>query len=616
MVTKEQLDEYTRAYSNGTPIISDEEYDMLMEEYVKANGEEARPFFRSKKTGDLNELTATLPKVYGTVTPWRPNQTTYSDWIRKKNIGNISIIAQPKFDGCSVALDMNSGRFFTRGDYDNGESVDVTSLFENYDINSLNLHDGISAVKFEAIMSHEVYDQINQNKYKRPRDVVSATITSQNVEMAKYITLVPLREYLNGNEILPRSLVDISMKTTAHNYDKIDGFISDKLADGARVKFNGMTYSIDGVVVSVVDGDTYTGEEVAIKILNNIKETKIINIEYQNGKTGKITPVGILEPIKFDDITVDHVGLANLSRVVELGLKYNDTVRIVYNIVPYLIDSYHDGNVNIPIPTKCPICGAKLNLLTLKTVRCTNPHCTGLKIGMIHRYCEQMKMMGLSKGILTKLFENNLIDSIPDLYKLTPEIIQTIDGFKEKSSHNIVDTIASASQDVPLSRWLGASPIKDVSAKTWQIIINHTFGMDEMTASNVVKHELEHGSPESFMENVVGSYVHGVGSQTFRLIHVGLTTYWEDIRETAKYVTFRITTDLTKPTKGRVTLTGTRDEQLTSYLVEHGYEVDDYSSKTIALVIPNESFISNKVVKARSKGIPIYTIEKAYRELQ
>jgi hypothetical protein len=74
-------------------------------------------------------------------------------------------------------------------------------------------------------------------------------------------------------------------------------------------------------------------------------------------------------------------------------------------------------------------------------------------------------------------------------------------------------------------------------------------------------------------------------------------------------------TDITKPTRGRVTLTGTRDEKLINYLKEKGYEVDDYSSKTIALVIPHKGYVSSKVVKAAKNNIPIYTIEEAFGAL-
>lgn len=622
MVTKEQLDEYIAAYNRGDSLISDSEYDSLLEEYLRVNGEAKRPFLRSQQTDSVNDIVCTLTKCYGVTTPMRDGQKTYTDWVRLKKINpDMKIVIQPKFDGCSVAYDCNEKKFFTRGDYDNGESVDVTDLFGPYF--DKEIQGNISAMKFEAIMAQEIFNDIRPTKtdgepYKRARDAVSGIISSRNVELAKYITLVPLRNYESNKQSVQNDLETISIVTaTAGDTDTIQQFIDDKLYDGALVEYNGFHYAIDGVVVSVIDGNgnTIPDQETAIKILNNIQETKLISIDYQYGKTGKITPVGILEPVKFDNVVVDHVGLSTLDRVAALGLKYNDTVRIVYNIVPYLLDSYHDGMYPIPLPDKCPICGSPLNLNWLKTVRCTNPKCDGLRIGMIIRYCEQMKMFGVSKATITKLFENGYINSIADLYELTPEKIQMLEGFKEKSATNICDSIRTASENVSLSRWLGALPLKDISAKKWQSIIEQQFGVDEFKASNVIKYQLEKGTPDSFINEVIGCYSYGIGVRTLSAIKEGLSLYWDDIRDTVEHITFRIGNNLSKPTKGRVTLTGTRDEKLTDYLTEKGYDVGDYSSKTIALVIPYEGFMSGKVTKANSKGIPIYTIEEAYREL-
>ena len=617
MVTKEELDRYLEAYNRGEPLISDEEYDKLLEEYIAQNGESNRPYLRQQQSSNVNDVVGTLPKVY--LSP-RENQKSYDDWLRSKLVTpSTRVIVQPKFDGCSVAYDAMTDEYFTRGDYDNGESVNVTNLFKGYFKPENFASYNTQAIKCEAIMCHEVYKELGLHlKYKRPRDVVSGTLTSQNVEMAKYITLVPLRVYENNNLFVSDELGEMSLYTTAHDKEGINEFISTILENGATVKYNDATYSIDGVVVSTVDDeDANIDKEVAIKILNNVKETKLLRIDYQYGKTGKITPVGILEPVMFDNVTVDHVGLSTLDRVMKLELRYNDTVRIVYNIVPYLIDACHDGTIPIPIPTKCPICGADLNFKTLKTVRCTNPQCSGLKVGMIHRYCEKMKMMGIAKNTLTKLFEAGLVQCIGDLYRLTPEKIMALDGYKEKSATNICTSILNASKDVPLDRWMGAMPIKDISAKTWRLVINAKFHGDEMMAVNKYKYHITEGTVDSFMMECIPDYVHGFSTNTYAAIKEGLVLYWDEIKDAIQFVSFYT---LTKPaniaTKGRVTLTGTRDAKLIEYLTMAGYEVADFSSKTQYLVIPNKGYVSSKVVKAHKMNIPIYTVEEAFDKLK
>jgi NAD-dependent DNA ligase len=130
MITKEELDKYLEAYNRGEPLISDEEYDKLLEEYLAQNGESNRPYLRQQQSSNVNDVVGTLPKVY--LSP-RENQKSYDDWLRSKLVTpSTRVIVQPKFDGCSVAYDAMTDEYFTRGDYDNGESVNVTNLFKGY----------------------------------------------------------------------------------------------------------------------------------------------------------------------------------------------------------------------------------------------------------------------------------------------------------------------------------------------------------------------------------------------------------------------------------------------------------------------------------------------------
>jgi NAD-dependent DNA ligase len=227
-----------------------------------------------------------------------------------------------------------------------------------------------------------------------------------------------------------------------------------------------------------------------------------------------------------------------------------------------------------------------------------------------------MKMMGISKGILKKLYDNNIIKSIGDLYRLTPDMIMSVDGFKEKSANNIIKSIRKASENVSLDRWMGALPIKEISSKIWRTLIDAKYPMDEMKATCCYRERIENGTPNEFIEECIPIYVYGFSTKLYAAIKEGLFNHWDDIQDIIKYVTFKSTTNMRKSLKGRVTLTGTRDEKLISYLQEKGYEVSDFSSKTIALVIPYEGFVSSKVPKAIRNGIPVYTIEQAYEKLR
>ena len=618
-ITKKDIDRYIDAYSRGESLITDEAYDILLEEYLDEHGESNRPFLRQQQSSSVNDVVGTLPKCYGVIKPMREGQKTYASWITPKGISNDDkIIIQPKFDGVSIALDTNKHRYFTRGDYDNGESVDVTELFSNHRVPYMhNLND---AVKYEAIMSHEIFKEFNLDKvYKRPRDAVAGIISRRDIEMAKCISLIPLREYAEGHQYISSTLNKISVVSTAREFDTIQQFIDDVLSLGAIVEVNDQHFSIDGVVVSVLDTNsddaTIPEKEVAIKILSNIKETHIKNIAYELGMTGLITPVGILEPVEFDNVTVTNVGLSNLNRVAELGLRYDDTVRIVYNIVPYLLDSYHDGNYPIPIISKCPICNHDLDMRTLKQVRCINPDCPGMKIGTITRYVTNMKMFGISEKTIGKLYEAGVVNTILDLYKITEEDIMRVEGFKEKSAKNIIKSIKQASVDVPVARWLGALPFKDINSKTWDIYLNSICNGNEIVKYNLIKTYFDENVTDLDQTDLGKLYIPGIGNATKRAMCEGWKRNFDEMKELIKYISFKITT-VSSGTKGRVTLTGTRDKQLIEYLIEKGYDVGDFSMSTNYLIVPDKDFMSSKVAKAHKKGIPIYTIEEAYEKIK
>ena len=613
MITEQQLKEYIDAYNRGEPLISDEEYDRLLEEYLKVNGEDKRPYLRVKKSDVVNGFTQTLSKVYGVREPMREGQDTYEKWFYRKGINpNAKIIIQPKFDGASIAVD-KSGEFFTRGDYQNGESVNVTELFKNHNIEKY-MREAVDGVKFEAIMSHENFYSAGIDElegYLKPLDVVNAIIHSRNAKLAQYISLVPLRESVGGDEYVCSELQTVSLVTsTADDFDTIQQFIVDKLNDGATVEYGGRHYSIDGVVVSVLGPDNQTQEEIAIKILNDINETKLIDVTFQFGKTGKITPVAIVEPVKFCDgkRTVDHITVSTLDRVNEMNLRKGDTVRVMYNIVPYLLDSAQDGYERIQLPTHCPKCGAPFEYTSLKTVRCTNPICQGRKLGSIIRYCEKMKMLGVGESTITTLFDEGFIKDIDDLYTLTIEDIASLPGFKETSAKNIIKSIHDNSQDVPVCRWLGALPFLDVDSKKWELLITSVLGNDELYRSNVIRHIFTEADDE--FDKLLVQSVRGIGTATIKSMNEGFITNKDMFKRLIKHITFRSTTNVNN--KGKVCLTGTRDKTVIDYLTKKGYQVSDSLTKDTVLVVrPDPMFESGKTKKAHDLGIKIITINEA-----
>lgn len=617
MVTKEELEKYNKAYMDGKPLISDAEWDRLQEEYVREHGESSRMYSRREQTESVNNLVCTLGKVYGVTTTMRPDQVSYRDWIHKNNIDEMqTIIVQPKFDGCSIAMDCNENRWFKRGDYDNGISDEVTDLFYDskfpeYD-RIMEIDDG---VKFEYICpvgNHYV------DEYYTPRDQAAAFLQKKDPRHYE-CHLIPLRELCNGKQYVAGPLCKMSKLTHAGDYVGIQNFIDDILEQESSVyqfqvyedlNYTKFQYKCDGVVVSVINPDKSIAKEVAIKIIFDVNETKLLDVKYQMGLTGKVTPVAIVEPTSFMDgkRTVTHIGLSNIDRVKKMELRYNDTVKVMYNIVPYLIESKHDGELPIPIPQKCPICGSKWDTSVLE-VRCTNLNCDSRRIGDITRYVIQMRMKGLALTTIRNLYDNGLIKTISDLYTLKSEDIQRIDGYGKISADEIVNTIHKSSIDVPIAQWLGALPFENISRKTWDLLLTSAFGNDEMNKANMMIDYIEM-EPYEFTNEILSNDYKGIGEVTRNIMETTFIRLINEMRKILPYITFKTTTKNPHDVKGYITFTGCRPtEGDCRFLGDKGYEIIDFGAKTTHLIIPKDGYENNKTKKCRDRNIPIITYE-------
>lgn len=630
IVFKNCLDELLEAYLKGKPLMPNSEYDVLLEKYLKYTDEKNRPFLRNKQSSAINDIVGTLPKVFGVTTPFRWDQKCYADWCKGEK---FAILLQPKFDGCSIALDIQSERFLTRGDYDNGESVDVTDLFTKtyrfhnvlYIQELLEEYKGFRSVKFEAIMNKQNFESLklcgkDGKPYVDPRAAVSGIISSRNIDLMKYVECIGLRaiDFEGRHWFCPRLISVSEVNAWSNDYDNIQTFIDNILNDGATVTFDtGATFDVDGVVISqMVDKDNPQPwiqvhpsiNEIAIKILNVIKETKINNIEYQFGLAGRITPVAKVDPVDFEGRTITSITLSTLDRVASLGMNYGDTVKVTYNIVPYLLSSKHDGQYPIQIPTKCPHCDMDFDMSTLKQVKCRNPKCAGMRLGAVIRYCKKMNMFGISNGNITKLWEAGTITSIPSLYQLTVEKICSVPGFKETSAKNIINSIQKSSKDVELHKWLGAWPMDDVSHKTWQAFIEQstlqdkTFLEDFMTSFN---HEEAIMRFTHWMFTQSGVNYHGIGEITKRKMCIGMDNNAMEMTNVYQHITFKSNIKII----GKVCLSGTRNKNLIQGLQNQGWEVTDNLTKDCRVLLTTD-MNSTKAKKALKLDIMIIPINE------
>jgi len=645
---KQKIHEANEKYLKGEDTgLSDPQYDSLVEQLVDLEGEQARPYSRTKQSDNINDIVGTITKVFGVTAPFVKDKKYYvHDFVQKHNLNRDMLIAlQFKLDGCSVAFDYETERFFTRGDYANGESSDVTELFEKalpqmYELNK-RYNNELKSAKFEFICSRDTYNLYFKEDYKRPRDAAAAHLKvvsdpdkmESNIKVCNELCdLIPLRVISKSNHtyICEDVIADI---ISCMDYTRIEEFI-DRLGQNefcmvkrpfrtAGFADNTMfSYECDGVVATTIKDTNSVGEwfndtpsegiedsgyECAIKILQLLKPTKLNYIKFSYGKTGRITPVAILEPVQFDGVTVDHVTLSNLSRIQEDQLKVNDTVEIMYNIVPYMVRSFHDGDEPIEIPTTCPICGYPLDISDgYKTAFCINKNCVGRNLGTITRYIEAVGIFNFGEATVSRLMEEHLISNIPDIYRLKESDISPLDRFGDKSAENLIKNINASKQHLTFPRFLSGFQFRYVSQKTW---------MDVCSELNLTPEYLMDASIIQLAELIAKSKIRNVGAATKRFLIEGFTDNLDIIKETMQYIPsfepFKTISDY----KGIITMTGTHDKAFIKDVTDAGYVVRDWSNQTDILVIPDESYTSNKVTNALKRAIPIYTLQQARNKL-
>lgn len=692
-ISKEELKKYIDAYNTGNALITDEEYDRLLEEYISEHGESSRPYLRQKQSSAINSALSTLPKVYGVRTAMRENQKTFVDWLKKIKDEDRVLIPQPKFDGVSIAFDVKAEKLFTRGDFNGDEtSMDVTDKLGHFIPGIYDyikrayqcIPESLISVKFECIMDTSTYLRRFKDTYKTARAAASAIITGvkpEFKELSHALTLVPLRfVHSDGQQLTPSVLPCVPggsfIRAAANDPDsliKIELFIEslksnlftytvDEVCTICDIKYlisdtdinpyvaHCLRFDVDGCVVSSFEShqgktDIYTKDEVAIKIKHDVQTTKLIGIEWCYGLNGALTPDAILGSVAFGNVKVSRASLSNADLVRKMDLHVDDTVEVMYNIVPYIVRSYHDGNgESLQPPTHCPKCGCPLNISN-KIIRCTNDQCEGRIIGRIYRYAKTLGMFGVGQSTIQFLYDNKLISDVPDLYNIDTEKLATMEGWSSISVNNLINSIKNASSGIPLEKFLGAMPILNVSTSVWKNIFKNDIHDEintllELGYSDKFEPRLEtfknfenmhEAILNSIQTNNIDRFITCMNLCKFRLTDdrniivkpvVVIDTIIDYLENTPLWKLMRdcfvnVTIADVKKYKGKVCLSGTRNQECKEYLESKGYEVVDNHSKDVSmLIIPDPRFTSVKVTKARKQGIPIYTLQNYKENIQ
>lgn len=632
----------------GSPI-SDSDYDNMQELLVNMGIPRLTGTIEINSAKKVNhkytQLRGTLKKTYYLTTDEkRTNKSRkyLDEWIKetealyernsgkKINLNNVKVICQPKFDGASAILEIDTKpRWITRGDTEKNLASDVSHIMNVF--NDVYCNGRSGGIKFEVMVTEDDKEKINSlirdpsKKYRNSRQIVTSILNSNEPDWkAEYLYPVPLREIYEDDDVehVSQQLIEKfpTMVCTLNDREQIRQFAN----QNRYVNVNGKRFRVDGVVLTILDDNikkvlgrerNINNFEVAYKFTEEVAYTKVKDIEFYVSDFGYITPVLVVNDVIMKGNTINHISLSNKERFDELNFSYGDDVKILYDIIPYAtIDDRCQRVKNgrkIEFVSQCPRCYEDLDLNRVQ-VRCGNPKCPSRIVGRMLNYCTNLRIKNIGYSTLDMLYTMGLLnDGIRSLYRLhkKKKDIQDLDGFGKVKTKKIIKEI-EAKRVLKDYEFFGSLGIDNMSVNTFEIIFANIRLSEFLNMMKLKNFDLMRAKLLS---------VQGMGKiKTNALIdYLSDDAKVNEIKSILKEVKLNDTFNPNRVSNGKVVFSGCRPSSVViDKLAKYNYEASDsWTNSAKALVIPNEDFTSTKVEKAKSIKIPIVILSDIERKL-
>ncbi|MGG7048111.1 MULTISPECIES: NAD-dependent DNA ligase LigA [unclassified Campylobacter] len=515
----ELLNEWAKAYYElDAPIASDEEYDELYHkvlEFESINPNEISIFTPTKRVGGA--VSEGFKKAQHIERMWSMEDIFDADellaWLKRGDKTQQKFILQPKFDGASLNLLYENGslvRAITRGDGVTGEDV-TNNARVIAGIPFKIAYEGRIEIRGEVVIAKDDFEEINKINLKNgekllsnPRNAASGSLRQLDSKVTASRRL-QFRPWGFGTQNLGlKSYKKVMEFIYSLGFFKEEFFKEIVGFESLQNEYNELLsirdkkpFMMDGLVMRVDDLEFsqelgYTEKfpkfMIAYKFPALEKTTRLLDVTLQVGRSGVVTPVGVLEPVNIDGAMIKSVTLHNFDEIERLGVMKNDFISIIRSgdVIPKITGVFkerRDGSqMAIERPQFCPECGSHL-LDEGVFVKCQNLECKARILGSLIHYASKkcLNIDGLGEAIVTLLYEKGLISKISDIYSLKFEDLITLEGFKEKKVQNLLDAI-NASNGADLARFiagLGCEHIGEVAAKK----IAQAYGLNWAKAS-------------------------------------------------------------------------------------------------------------------------------------
>lgn len=624
-------------YVLDDPTIEDDEYDRLMRRIKEIEAENPEIVSESSPTQHVGGYAInTFEKVthevqMGSLQDVFSKGELYEfDERVKKAVGKAVYCVEPKIDGLSVSLEYKDGIFTrgsTRGDGFVGE--DITKNLKTIKSIPMVLREKIPfiEVRGEVYMPKADFEKLvrkqlenDEQPAKNPRNAAAGSLRQKDSRVTDSRGLdifVFNLQRIEGRELTCHSESLDYMKSLGFNV--IDGYktfdnIEDAVSRIMEIGENRQSYSydIDGAVIKVDDfelrnelGSTAKVPKwaVAFKYPPEEKETKLLDIEINVGRTGALTPVAVFEPVWLAGTTVSRAVLHNQDYIDSKDIRIGDiiAVRKAGDIIPEVVRSVSHAENSEPfvIPHICPVCHGKAERAEDEAViRCVNIDCPAQLLKNIEHFASRpaMNIDGLGEAVVKQLVENRLISTVADLYSLQQQDLEMLPGFAKVSASKLIANIENSKTNSP-DRLLFALGIKGIGQKNAQLLMKHFGSIEKLSETS----SEEISAVENFgdiLANNIFTALHEPHMTELieRLKSYGVNTVYQSDVKSDKLagLTFVITGTLPDMT---------RDEAKT-LIEQNGGKCSGSVSKKTSYVLAGEE-AGSKLTKAQQLGVTV-----------
>lgn len=527
-----------RYYVQNDPIISDTEYDMLFKQLEKLEKEYPSLITPDSPTQRVGiGLIKDFPKVQHLV-PMLSLENSYDaddllDWDRKakelSGLPEIEYCVEPKFDGASISLIYEDDillRGVTRGDGETGDditpnikqikSIPLSASFSKYGIQQIEIRGEILMNKNNFKKYNDALIQEGLPLLANPRNSAAgslrikdtAEVSRRNLEGFLYHVSY-IHGIKNNNPKEPKShsamlemLWELGFRSPKKEMKVVNGI--DAVIEAVQAyetKRDDLPYEIDGIVIKVNNIDLqeklgmtshHPRWAIAFKFKARQATSKLLNVEYQVGRTGAVTPVAKIQPVQVGGVTVSSISIHNEDYIKEKDLKLNDTILIERSgdVIPQIVKSFpelRDGSqTDIKFPRNCPVCHDKLFKPEDEAVwRCVNLGCEAQVVERIIHFVSKdaMDIRSFGEANVRKFYERGLLKDVPGIYTLDLDAIGKLEGFGAKSIGKLQQAIEESKLQ-PLHRLiyaLGVRYVGETTAKTLAQSVKDIFDFSNYT---------------------------------------------------------------------------------------------------------------------------------------